>query len=325
MTGRVLFSVLLLAGSVSAQFDGQATVRRLVVRVAFSNGGACDNSTRVTLMGIGGPAASESPNRNCEAEFFNIPAGTYQLTVSGMNFNTVDAGSIPISPAGPGELEVRVDRAGGAGRADGAPASAFVGVAELNIPSSARKEFDKANELIRKQDFAKAIQRLNKAIAIYPAYSGAYNNLAVIYSRLGDGAHEREALQKAISINDHFAPGYVNLGRMNIRAGNYPEAEAALNKASSLDPNDAMTMVLLTYVEFMDQHIDQAIATSRKAHSLLQGQHAFVHQVAARAFEQKHDRANAIAELDLFLKEEQTGPRAEIVRKELASLQGGPH
>ncbi|HYK87422.1 MAG TPA: tetratricopeptide repeat protein [Acidobacteriota bacterium] len=324
MTGRVLLFVLFFAGSVSAQFDGQSIVRRIVVHVVFSNGGPCDASTRVTLAGIGGPAVSESPNRDCEAEFVNLPSGTYQLSVSGLNFSTVDAGSIPISPAGQGEVEVKVDRAGSAGRTDGAPASAFVAVADLNIPSSARKEFDKANELIAKQDFAKAIQRLNKAIAIYPAYTGAYNNLAVIYSRLGDGAQEREALQKAISTNDHFAAGYVNLGRMNIRAGNFPEAEAALSKASSLDPSNTMTMVLLTYVEFMNRHLDQAIATSRKAHSLPQGQHALVHTVAAKAFEEKHDAVNAIAELELFLKEEQTGPRAETARKELASLQAGP-
>jgi hypothetical protein len=80
-----------------------------------------------------------------------------------------------------------------------------------------------------------------------------------------------------------------------------------------------MTLVLLTYAEFMDRHFDQVIATSRKAHTL-QGTHAFVHQVAARAFEQKRDGGNAVAELEQFLKEEPTGPRAEIAHKELSAL-----
>jgi Flp pilus assembly protein TadD len=324
MTGRVWFTVFLLAGSVSAQLNSQSLVHRFVVHIVFSNGGPCDSTTRVTLMGIGGIAASEPLNSDCEVMLANIPVGTYHVTVSGLNFATVDAGGIPIGSAGPNELEVRVNRTGGAVRAEGGPASALVGVAELNIPASARKEFDKANQLVDKRDYGKAIQRLNKAIAIYPTYAGAYNNLAVVYSRIGDTRQERDALQKAISINDHFAPAYFNLGRMNIKAGNFPDAEVALNKAASLDPNDGITMVLLAYVEYRNLHFDEAIATSRKAHSLPQGQHAFVHQVAARAFEDKHDAASAIAELELFLKEEQTGPRAEIARKELTSLQAGP-
>jgi regulator of sirC expression with transglutaminase-like and TPR domain len=41
---------------------------------------------------------------------------------------------------------------------------------------------------------------------------------------------------------------------------------------------------------------------------------------AARAFEQKHEGASAIAELEMFLKEEPTGQRAEIARKELVTL-----
>jgi hypothetical protein len=74
----------------------------------------------------------------------------------------------------------------------------------------------------------------------------------------------------------------------------------------------------------MNRHLDQAIATSRKAHTL-PGVHAFVHQVAARAYEQKRDAANAITELEQFLKEEPEGARAEIARKELAEVRAIPY
>jgi hypothetical protein len=43
--------------------------------------------------------------------------------------------------------------------------------------------------------------------------------------------------------------------------------------------------------------------------------------VAARAFEKKNDGANAIAQLELFLKEEPPGPRAEAARKELQKVE----
>lgn len=198
-------------------------------------------------------------------------------------------------------------------------AGGLVSASDLGVPTRARREFDRANALMGKQDLAQAVQKLNRAISIYPEYAVAYNNLAVIYSRLGDLTREREALQRAIGLDDHFALAYVNIGRMNISARDFPDAEAALDKASAFDPNDLDTLVLLSYSEFMDRHFDEAIATSHRAHALEQS-HAFVHRVAARAFEQKRQRADAIAELESFLKEEPSGPHADAARKELETV-----
>lgn len=197
-----------------------------------------------------------------------------------------------------------------------APASAPVSVYDLVVPIRARKELDGANELLPKQDFSHAMQRLHQALSIYPSYAVAYNNLGVIYSRLGDPVREREALRKAISLNSHFALAYVNLGRMNIAEGDFGGAESALDKASGLEPTDPVPLMLLSYAEFMDRHFDEAIATSRRAHAM-QKPHSFAHRVAARVFEQERQGSSAIAELEMFLSEEPTGPRADAARKEL--------
>jgi tetratricopeptide (TPR) repeat protein len=189
-------------------------------------------------------------------------------------------------------------------------------LADLAIPGRARKEFEKATELVRRQELQEAIKRLNKAIHLYPQYAVAYNNLAVIYGQLGDGVHEKEELQKAISLNPNFALGYVNLGRMEMKANNYLAAEPFLAKAAELDPGDVNSLVLLSYSEFMDKSFDAAIANSRKAHALPQP-HAFAHRVAARALEQEKRGADAIAELEAFLKEEPSGPRAASARQEI--------
>lgn len=259
-------------------------------------------------------------NDQCEVDFFNLPEGNYRLTVSGDHVAHADAGHIDLMSDGPAEFEVQVTRPKEIIRNEGMFGNALVSASDLSVPSRARKELDKANELIGKQKWEQAIHELNKAVSVDPAYAVAYNNLGVIYSHLGDQPREVEALQKAISVNDHFALAYVNLGRMHIAAGNYPAAEAVLDKVSAFDPTDTMALILLSYAEFMDQHFDAAIATSRKAHAL-ERPHAFVHRVAARAFEKKRDGANAIAELELFLKEEPPGPRADAARKELQTVE----
>ena len=89
-------------------------------------------------------------------------------------------------------------------RSDDLAATTFVSVADFRIPARARKEFQKANDLLAKQNLTQALQRVNKAIAIYPAYAVAYNNLGVICGRLGDQEREREAYEKAISIDPNY-------------------------------------------------------------------------------------------------------------------------
>ena len=198
----------------------------------------------------------------------------------------------------------------------GPPANALVSASNLAVPNRARKEFEKATDLVRHQQLQEAIKRLNKAIHFYPQYAVAYNNMAVIYGELGDRVHEDEALQKAISVNPHFALGYVNLGRMEMKANNYPAAEPFLAKAAELNPGDVNALILLSYSEFMNKSFDAAIANTRKAHALQQS-HAFAHRVAARAFEQEKRGADAIAELEAFLREEPSGPRADAARQEI--------
>jgi len=323
--GLLLPLTLLLVPCALAQFGSDMeTTGNVNVRVTFNDGRACNLQLHVQLMESSSttPVVEGYTNTSGMLEFPNIRIGNYHLLVSGEGIEETDSGVFEVDPRKVSQYQyVIVKRAGEANSTESKQhTDPTVAAVDLSIPASARNEFDKANEFMNKENWKKAIERLTKALEIYPKFAAAYNNLGVVYSRLKDRVLERQALQKAISINDHFAPAYVNLGRMNILAGDFSGAESALNKASTFAPTDAMTLVLLTYAEFMNRHIDQAIATSRQAHGL-PGLHALAHQVAAYAYEQQRDAANAIAELGQFLKEEPVGKRADSARKELEALQ----
>jgi tetratricopeptide (TPR) repeat protein len=308
----------LLAGSAAAQLDSGNIIPRARVRLVFANG-VCEASTSVALIGYGGPVAEGMTNDQCEVNFFNLPEGNYRLRVSGASFANLDSRGINLTSSGPAEFEVQVKRSNELNRDYRVPGNSFVSISDLGVPNRAHKELEKANELVGKENWGQAIQKLNKAISIYPAYAGAYNNLGVLYSLMGDQARERESLEKAISLNDHFELAYLNLGRLNIAAGDFPAAETALDKASTLDPADSIALILLAWAEFEQGRYDNAIAASHKAH-VLGKVHAFGHRVAARAFEKQRNGAGAVAELELFLKEEPSGPRADAARKELETV-----
>lgn len=201
---------------------------------------------------------------------------------------------------------------------------ALVSASELAIPARARKEFDKGNHALLKQDLQQARHHLGKAIEIYPAFASAYNNLGVVFARLGQTDREREALHNALLLNDHFPLVYLNWARMDIANANYSDAENALSKACALDANDPTSLILLAYSELMGRRFDAALASSQKAHAL-QEPHAFAHRVAARVYEEEGKVDLAIAELTLELAEEPVGKLAEAARNELAIVQALPH
>jgi regulator of sirC expression with transglutaminase-like and TPR domain len=74
----------------------------------------------------------------------------------------------------------------------------------------------------------------------------------------------------------------------------------------------------------VNQHAEEAFQNIRKVH-VTDKPHAFLHGLAAQAFERKGDPSSAIAELKTFLREEPVGTRADCVRKELTSLRASAH
>jgi len=325
MTGRLIAAVLLLLGAAGAQIqtDSPNVVQRLRVRIEFGDHAPCDASTRVTLSGTMGFALAEgSVNGECTTEFFHVPAGQYRITVRGAGATNADEGNVEVNPVINQQVEVRAKHIE-SGPANWNTHTSFVSIKELQVPTSAAKEFVKANHLIAKREWAKAGESLRRGLAIYPQYAAAYNNLGAVYYRLGNKVEARQALERAIALDDHLPAAYLNLGRLCFLEKDYPGTESLLGKAVSLESTVAKAdeLFLLAYAQLIDHHLDQALQTSRQAHEEGVDQHAFLHLIAANAYEQLHRLPQSVAELESYLNEEPDGPQAETTRKVLVILQ----
>lgn len=270
-----------------------------------------------------GFALAEGPvNGECTAEFFDVPSGRYRVTVQGADASNADEGDVEVNSVVTQDLEVRAKHTEDSDPSAWTAHASFISVKDLGVPSNAAKEFEKASRLIAKQDWAKATERLQKGLALYPNYATGYNNLGAVYSFLGNNAQAREALQQAISLDDRLAPAYVNLGRLSFLEKDYPAAESLLTRAISLAPTEnAEELFLLAYSQLTDHHLDQALQTSRQGHTANLNHHAYLHLVAANACEQQSKIADSMSELEAYLSEEPNGVRSEKVRKALATFQ----
>jgi tetratricopeptide (TPR) repeat protein len=325
MTSRsALFGLclVLVAPIAQAQFQGGRRYGNLTVRVTYTDGRAVTVQPLVQLMtGTATPVAEEYANEQGMASFQHVEVGMYHVHVSGQGIEDGDSGSIEIDERRGAQTVFIAVRRVGEGNAQPV-ASNPVSAAELKIPDKARKEFNKAGDLINQKEWQKAIEHLDRAVAIYPNYPAAYNNLAFAYEHLGDRTHQEEALKHAISINDRFAPAYVNLARLRIKDNDLSQAEALLAKATAADANNPEAFSLLANVELANKQYDDAVANCRKVHAMPDHQrYAVVHYLAARAFEHENKLQDAAAELRTFLQEEPSGARADAARKELAAVQ----
>ena len=314
--------LLVLAPWAAAQLRGENQVGNIRVRLAFDNGHPCNIRAHDVLMNGSStsPVANSYTDAECMVGFDDLAVGTYHIAVTGDGIQDTDSGLFEVDNRKMSQfvfITVKPKDSETSGSAGG-PTVATV---DLNIPKKAKKEYDKANESIARQDWNRARDELMRAVAIYPQYADAYNDLGVVYARLDDPAQEREALQKAISLNDHLASAFVNLGKMDIKAHAFPDAEIQLGKAANIAPNDPQTLMLLANVELMNQHFDAAIEHCKKVHTMPHDQQSLVHYIAARALEHENRLEDAVSEFRTFLQEEPSGPRAEAVRKELSALE----
>jgi tetratricopeptide (TPR) repeat protein len=316
------------AQSRSGSSTGTGITRGSVhIRVVHTDDRRAGGNLLVRLMqgSSSTPVQTTYTNDVGQADFFSIPVGYYHVEISGEGIQNTASEVFEVDARQVSQSQyVMVRSVEPAGTKAVGSKTGTVSASDLNVPAKARKELDKANEAMARQDWKKAVELLNKAIAIYPQYVSAYNNLGVAYSRMNDDPHEQEALQKAISLDDHFAPACENLAKLYLRQKEFPQAETLLGKALSVDPNNGQYLMLMADVQYMERRYAAAINTAQKAHALPNEHPSTVHYIAGKAYQQENRQEQALAEFQMFLKEEPTGPRADHVRSDIAKMQRSP-
>jgi tetratricopeptide (TPR) repeat protein len=322
----LLHAILALSLSLHAQLKTSG-VGNLKVRVVYSDDRAVSGHARVQLMNS---ASNNSVNEQYtndlgEVEFYSIDEGDYHIVVTGDGLQETDSGIFEVDGRkGSQSITIAVKRIGEGARS-GKPGGPSVSAKQLKIPGDARSKYDEATLLMAKSDWPGAIGRLNQAVAIYPSYAEAYNNLAVAYARLGDWKQAREALEKATSADDHFAAAFVNLAHLDERRNDYEAGEKQLENAAALDPTNVETLTQLCRDQFLNKHYEAAVSTAQRVHAMPHNAFAVVHYIAARALQRENRISEAIAEFKTLLQEEPTGARADAVRKQLIELESRTH
>lgn len=113
------------------------------------------------------------------------------------------------------------------------------------VPSSARQHFESAQRALQQQQWDSAETDLLWITENYPAFSGPYLNLALLYQQSGRADQVEPAFRQAIAANANNIDAYNAFGVFLRKAGRFAEAEQVYLEALRRWPDSPGTHINL--------------------------------------------------------------------------------
>ena len=223
--------------------------------------------------------------------FPRLQAGDYRVTVEGgPDFENANESASIYRESSPGGRTVRVD--------------IFMRPKENfgSIHRDAVDAYKKARELDQAGDSKKAIEQLNKALAVYPKFGAALNLLGVQYLKLGQPDKAAETLDAAVkAAPDDFLP-HLNYGIALLNQKKFDLAEQELRTALSKNDSAPTAHMYLGIALMNLKRLDEAEKELRIAVTSNSTETAPAHRYLGGIYWGMRDYKRAAEELETYLK-----------------------
>jgi Tfp pilus assembly protein PilF len=320
--------LLLLVGHAAAQRGGaqmQGGNHSIEVHITDQKGQPLNATLRVQVLSNGGMRLAEAYSNREQgvADFEGFNDGTFRLLITGPEIEPVSVSFQIYATEGTHREYVKVDLKNNAPPGSDASAGGdpTVSAQDLSVPDKARDEFSKGMEAYARGDVREAQDDLEQAVAIYPNYVRAHNNLGVLLLKAGLKVKAFVEFSKAVELDPKFAPGYVNQAKVSISDGNFAEAEPALKKAIEADPSSLSAMHLLCQTEFAQKEYPQFLQTARHVHQLTrEPDYSDLHLVSGEILVGEGKNREAAEEYQMFVDENPNDPRVPKVKSLISRL-----
>jgi hypothetical protein len=199
----------------------------------------------------------------------------------------------------------------------------LVSAPQLQVPSNARKEYQRACAALKEKKGANAEKHLRIAVEDYPKYSAAWVTLGQLLVSQQKTQEGRSACSQAATVDSSYVPAYLCLAHVAAREHDWGEALSLSNRAIEIDPGN--NAVAYEYQAAANLNLHN-LADAEKS-----GLHAAeidkihreprVHFVLAQIYEAKHEPANEAAQLREYLKYADNPDDVAMAREYLADLE----
>ena len=195
------------------------------------------------------------------------------------------------------------------------PKPGVVSAANAGVPKAALDHYESAAKLAQEKDYKGAIKELKQAVAEYPQFVNAHNQIGVLYLRLDEPDNAESAFKAALKINPEAYEPLLNRGVALYRLGKFKDAETSLRASLKVKPDTPVAYYYLgrTLNKLgRNEDAEAALLTCLKASP---DDFKEARRVLAAIYLDRGALARVVEELEAYLKVVPTAPDADNLRK----------
>ena len=333
--GRVLGLIALLsvAGAAQENLGGRTGVElprqnddstnrgSIRGRVLLPNGRPAPENLKVSLLTFRGLQSQGFTDARGGFDFGDLTPGAYELQVetSGVEYQVVSE-NVRVFRGMPTVVTISLGESVAAGSVSKA---GVVSVSELgsDVPKSARKEFELGNKAVENKKTDEAIGHFRKAIALYPGFVMAHNNLGA--QLIGEGKLDEAAdeLKKAIELDQKAFNPKLNLGIVLVEQERFFEGALILDQAIALRPDSASAQLYLGIARLKLENLEAAETHLKAAYALGGSSYSRALFHLGELYMKRGDREAALKAFKEYLRATPSAPNAAQAQKYIAVLQ----
>lgn len=280
-----------------------------------------NEATRISLETGRGVKATVFTDNQGQFIFPGLTPGSYQVTIEGdrNRFETTTA-AVEVFPNAPTFLNIVLKEKKSSKARKGGENSVSVAELDADVPSKAKKEFERASTAAGEGKTTEAIAHLRQAIAIYPRYLMAHNDLGAQLLGQGKLTEAAEELRRALEIDSKAFNPHLNLGIVLVQQKNLTEAAAILKVAVSLNASSPSARLYNGIALEGLKDLEGAEREFKSAYELGGSDYVSALFHLGQIYMSMADRQKAVAAFKSYLHEAPDGPNARQARSLLGML-----
>lgn len=323
---RPLFSsailILIICCNTLAQTEPAGSRNTIQGDIITPNGQRLDHPVMVWLSGNRGELSTTS-NGNGSFVFGQLGGGRFTVRVDAGDayeratevINIVDSGSTGTMSRIGQIYRVQIYLRPRAGQ----PVAKGV-LSAKEPPPAAVDLYNKALESVKVGDRDKAIEQLKAAIAIHPDFVAALNGLGVQYMKLGNHQSAFEAFNSALILSPDSFILHLNCGITLLNLNRYAESEKELTTALLKNETSGSAHVYRARALIALKRFDEAAKDLKRAIEIGGDDVKIAHRYLAGIYVEKGDTAEAVKELELYLKFSPSSKESDQIKSLIREL-----
>ena len=319
--------VLAVVNSLTSTMNGQtkrvtapaASQASIDGQVLLPGGEPIDRRIKIELSTLRDPGITLYTDANGHFSYENLAPNNYTVeAIDDQNRYASGKEQIALSRGQQATIKIYLRDRSGSSEGKGSVVSASAN--EQQVPSEARREYEKATVSIKNGQAEEGIRHFRQAISIYPSYLKARNDLGIEYLNLKQFQDAAEQFGAAIEIDPKAFNPRLNLGIVFIQQGRHSEALAQLTEAISIDSSQASAHLYIGIAYLGADSLEPAERELTRALGLGDAQFWAAHYYLAYVHLKEGNAEKAIQELQTFLTDAKDPQLEHSARELLAKL-----